>query len=246
VGGRLDDDTLGIDDAETVAVRELHDPAEHQALAALVGEVWPVGPGTSVHGSDIYTAFAHNGGYVAGAFLADELVGGAVGFLATGARLHSHVACVRPGLEHRGIGFTVKQHQRAWAREHGLSAITWTFDPLVRRNGYFNLTKLGARIVEYAACFYGVLDDGVNAGDETDRAIVEWRVEEVPSGRVACDAAESCRVATPEDIVALRRVQPSAAAAWRTRLRHELGDRIHDGWIATNMSRDGFYTLVRP
>jgi predicted GNAT superfamily acetyltransferase len=244
VGGRPDDGDHGSD---APAVRELHDPAQHQALATLVGAVWPTGHGAPVHGSDIYTAFARNGGYVSGAFLGVELVGGTVGFLATDSRLHSHLACVRPGLEHRGIGFAMKQHQRQWARKQGLVAITWTFDPLVRRNAYFNLAKLGARMLEYADCYYGVLDDAVNAGDETDRAIVEWRVDpDADVADVVLATTESCRVATPEDIVALRRADPKAAAAWRTRLRHELGDRIRDGWIATGMSRDGWYSLVRP
>jgi len=34
--------------------------------------------------------------------------------------------------------------------------IAWTYDPLIRRNAYFNLVKLGARPVEYLRNFYGV------------------------------------------------------------------------------------------
>ena len=53
------------------------------------------------------------------------------------------------------VGFALKQHQRAWALQRGLSRITWTFDPLVRRNAYFNLVKLGATAVAFHRDFYG-------------------------------------------------------------------------------------------
>jgi predicted GNAT superfamily acetyltransferase len=110
------------------------------------------------------------------AFVDGELVGGGVGFLATGARLHSHVVCVRPGLEHHGLGYAVKQHQRAWALQERLPRVVWTFDPLVRRNAYFNLQKLGARAAAYFENFYGSMTDGVNAGDESDRLLIEWEL----------------------------------------------------------------------
>ena len=42
--------------------------------------------------------------------------------------------------------------------------IAWTYDPLIRRNAYFNLVKLGARPVEYLRNFYGVMDDMINGG----------------------------------------------------------------------------------
>ena len=52
--------------------------------------------------------------------------------------------------------------------------VTWTFDPLVRRNAYFNLAKLGAAVRAYHPNFYGEMDDGINGGDESDRVLVEW------------------------------------------------------------------------
>ena len=78
----------------------------------------------------------------------------------------------------------------------------WTFDPLVRRNAYFNLHKLGARAVTYLPDFYGRMTDGINAGDTTsDRLYIQWDVaspeaiaaaagdpREVDFDRVAADA----------------------------------------------------------
>src|SRR3712207_7442617 len=65
--------------------------------------------------------------------------------------------------------FRSKLHQRAWAIARGVHEVAWTFDPLVARNAWFNLTKLGARATEYLPNFYGPMDDGINGADESDR-----------------------------------------------------------------------------
>src|SRR2546427_889660 len=57
-----------------------------------------------------------------------------------------------------------------------MDTIEWTFDPLVRRNAYSNLMKLGAEIVGFEANFYGTMHDSINASDETDRAVVRWNL----------------------------------------------------------------------
>ena len=55
--------------------------------------------------------------------------------------------------------------------------MTWTFDPLVRRNAYFNLVKLGATAVAFHQDFYGSMQDEVNAGDLSDRILIEWDLD---------------------------------------------------------------------
>ena len=80
------------------------------------------------------------------------MVGAALGFLGSddrGTYLHSYIAGVKEALRGGNVGFALKQHQRAWTLEHGLTRVTWTFDPLVRRNAYFNLVKLGATAVAF-------------------------------------------------------------------------------------------------
>jgi len=89
-----------------------------------------------------------------------------------------------PGFEDRGIGTSLKLHQRAWALDQGIDRIMWTFDPLVRRNARLNLVKLGGVGVEYLVDFYGAMDDPLNAGDASDRLLVQW---DLASARV--DAA---------------------------------------------------------
>lgn len=74
------------------------------------------------------------------------LVGGSVGFFGAplGVDLHSHMAGVSAVGRGRNVGYALKFHQRGWASERGIEQITWTFDPLVARNAYFDLGKLGA------------------------------------------------------------------------------------------------------
>jgi predicted GNAT superfamily acetyltransferase len=134
----------------------------------------------------------------------------------------------------------VKLHQRAWAADRGLAWIVWTFDPLVRRNAWFNLAVLGARVDEYLVDFYGPIEDAVNAGDETDRLLVAWAVpEEPPRAREPHQVA----VPTPEDVVALRRSDPAAAAEWRQRLRTELAGRLATGARVVGFTETGEYEV---
>jgi predicted GNAT superfamily acetyltransferase len=229
-----------------LTVRELHDPREHQSGTAILARVWPVPGGGAPNGSDLLTALSHAGGYVGGAYHGDTMVGVSFGFLARTEHgelaLHSHSTAVVPEYESRGIGFRLKQHQWNWAQERGLASVTWTFDPLLRRNAYFNLTKLGARIVGYVPNYYGALSDGVNAGDETDRAIARWSVVETAPAA----ATHTERVWIPDGVLELRRRDPAAALALRREIRATLGGLIDAGYVATAMSRDGWYTLERP
>jgi predicted GNAT superfamily acetyltransferase len=91
--------------------------------------------------------------------------------------LHSHIAGVAPWALGRSIGFALKLHQRTWALRRGVAVMEWTFDPLVRRNAYFNLVKLGALPAEYLPNFYGGMHDTINAGDESDRLLARWELD---------------------------------------------------------------------
>ena len=114
-----------------------------------------------------------------------------------GRHLHSHIVGVLSDVQSRSVGFAVKQHQRAWSVERGLEEVQWTFDPLVRRNGWFNVSKLGASVAEYYPNFYGTMNDGINAGEPSDRGLVVWRLSSQPS----VEASE--RRLTPADQDAL-------------------------------------------
>ncbi|SNS10571.1 hypothetical protein SAMN06893096_10233 [Geodermatophilus pulveris] len=142
--------------------------AARGGVQEIVSTVW--GPGQRLQ-ANLLMAMAHAGGTVAAAVRGDGPVGACVGFLGWngGVHLHSHMAAVRPGARTTGVGCALKLWQRAVCLEHGIAEIRWTFDSLVRRNAYFNLAKLGARVIDYRPDRYGEMDEIVNAGDRSDR-----------------------------------------------------------------------------
>ena len=106
----------------------------------------------------------------------DDLVGFVWGFAgwSDGPHLHSHMLATVPALQSRGVGFALKLAQRAAALDAGLDEIRWTYDPLLARNAWFNLMKLGAAGAAFLPEFYGEMTDQLNAGDRSDRFEVRW------------------------------------------------------------------------
>ena len=164
--------------AAGVVVRELETLAELEAMTALFDEIWEPDATNPSMRLDLLRAMTKAGNYATGAYDAASgaLLGACVGFFGppAHAELHSHIAGVVPAGLGRSVGFALKVHQRAWCLHRDVRVIAWTYDPLIRRNAYFNLVKLGARPVEYLRNFYGAMDDAINGGTETDRMLVHW------------------------------------------------------------------------
>jgi len=164
--------------AAGVIVRELASLAELEAMIAVFDEIWEPDSDSSSVRLDLLRALTKAGNYASGAYdvASGVLLGACVGFFGPPSRaeLHSHIAGVRPAGLGRSVGFALKAHQRAWCLRRDVRVIAWTYDPLIRRNAYFNLVKLGARPVEYLRNFYGVMGDAINGGTETDRVLVHW------------------------------------------------------------------------
>ncbi len=227
-------------------IRTLETAGDMAAIGTVFQQVW--GTSTPIVTVELLMAISHAGGYVAGAFESGNAVGASFGFLADhrGERaLHSHVTGILPGVQHGGVGRAMKNHQRAWAADRDIKWIIWTFDPLVRRNAWFNIEVLGAHITDYLPNFYGMMSDSINAHDESDRLVVAWPTSddiELPSVDAAADATH---VPTPEDIVVLRRTDPTAASEWRLRVRNELAPLLAAGNVVTGFTRDGDYLVER-
>ena len=250
-----------------VEIRVAHTPADSAAIADLFDKVWDV---KSMVSPEIMTASLHNGGYGSVVYIrvdevdylrvdkvddADEhrvVVGAAFALVGkalpgcNGPNLHSHAAGVLPEFAGMGIGELIKRHQWHWAKENGFESITWTFDPLVRRNAHFNLMKLGARVLGYHQNFYGELDDGINAGEQSDRVLVRWDVAGVvaPIGRKFIEPTpNSIVIETPADIEQLRKTDRVQSDQWRARQRAGFESAQLNGLHVVGMSSDFSYVL---
>ncbi|HEV3225427.1 MAG TPA: hypothetical protein VGZ52_01285 [Acidimicrobiales bacterium] len=247
----------------TARVDAIVDVRDFARASSLLAAIWGYPAGHAPMTPEALRALIHSGNYVAGAWMNGELVAASAGWLGLhgdDAFLHSHITGVEPAYQGGEIGLALKRHQRTWALERGLTAIEWTFDPLVRRNAYFNLAKLRAVVVGYEVDFYGAMSDSTNAGEETDRAVTRWCLDASPPPRVDADGAaivlaanddgrprveqsdaDVLRAWIPEDYLRDR----NELTGWRRAVRDTVGVAIRAGYVATEMSRDGWYTLVR-
>ncbi|MGH8777138.1 MAG: GNAT family N-acetyltransferase [Jiangellaceae bacterium] len=173
------------DDAATssgVRVRELHTAQDCRALVEVFNRIWSAPTDADLIEMGVLVALAHAGNYVTLAERDGVPVGGAVGFFGPAGRpFHSHIVGVLSPVAGRGVGRAIKLHQRAWCLDRGTTRMTWTYDPLVARNAYFNVRTLGAVPTVYHHDFYGPMSDGINAGQLTDRMVIDWNL--VRSGR---------------------------------------------------------------
>jgi predicted GNAT superfamily acetyltransferase len=175
---------------------------------------------------NLLRALAHAGGTLLGATADGRPVGVTLGFLGwrDGLHLHSHMTAVLESHRSAGVGYALKLWQRAVCLREGVAEIRWTYDPLVARNAYFNLVKLGATVVAFHVDFYGAMDDTVNAGDHSDRLEVCWRLDstrvlEALAGRPPPRTKVVRSHVIPEDYAALARADPGIARAARLAAR---------------------------
>ncbi len=122
----------------------------------------------------------HIGGLVLGAFDGNRLIGflSAIPGIRDGRPYwHSHMLAVTASHRDSGVGTQLKFAQKEYALKRGLRLIEWTFDPLVSRNAYLNIEKLGVIVRRYYPSFYG---------GESDRLIAEWWLDQ-PRPSVAGD-----------------------------------------------------------
>ena len=94
------------------------------------------------------------------------------------ARVTPAVARARRQVRRRRHVF---ERQRDLVRAVGVETMHWTFDPLVARNAHLNLTRLGARAIEYVPDMYGTnTGSPIHGALPTDRVIVAWDLSRPP------------------------------------------------------------------
>ena len=172
----------------------------------------------------------HIGGLVLGAFDGGRMVG----FLSAIPGLrerepywHSHILAVSTASRDSGIGTQLKFAQKEHALQRGIRLIEWTFDPLMSRNAYLNIEKLGVIVRRYYPSFYG---------KDRDRLVAEWWLDrQRPSLN-----GESRRVTIAAD--------PEGSQSDRVRVREEFLTHIKDDFYVAGFQRHGEtsdYVFVR-
>jgi predicted GNAT superfamily acetyltransferase len=219
-----------------------------QALAIKVFDtVWSMEIGSEIT-PNLLQAMVHSGSYLSGAFTDNKIVGAAFAFPATngGLHLHSHMTAVLPEFRDKGVGYALKMDQWNWAKKKNYSHLSWTFDPLVRRNAKLNIVKLGVDISGYHPNFYGEMPDALNAGDESDRLMVSWRTDvDVPKARELITYQENgdVLIEIPQDIVAIRFKNQSESMKWRRQVREQFMAAFEKNGKVIGFSANNEYVL---
>lgn len=219
---------------------------------------------------ELIRAFQESGNVPYGAFDGGAMVGYVLGFLAAGEgglHTHSHMLAVLPDWRSRGVGYALKLAQRAAALDVGVRVVRWTFDPLLSRNAYFNIAKLGAFADRFHRNLYGEMSDVLNRGDRSDRLVVRWDLDREPKGVAVGEGVEVLGRAGPEDsprprgvtppgslpavvripreYPSLRERDPSLARAWREAVADALQACFEFGLTATGFTGDSAYVFEK-
>jgi predicted GNAT superfamily acetyltransferase len=208
-----------------IQVRELDNLQDQDFGRNIFDITWSMDAGTEIT-PNLLQAMVHSGSYLSGAFIDNKIVGAAFAFPAIngGLHLHSHMTAVLPEFRDKGVGYALKIDQWNWAKKQNYSYLSWTFDPLVRRNAKLNIAKLRVDISAYFPNFYGDMPDALNAGDESDRLMVSWRTDiDAPKARELITKPETgdILIEIPEDIVAIRSKNQSESMKWRRQVREQ-------------------------
>ena len=161
--------------------RDLHTLDELKRVVELETIVWEYTDLQDVVPVPILAINVKRGGILIGAFDESEVM---VGFvysltvLKSARRIQwSHMLGVLEAHRNAGLGRLLKLEQRKRALEMDIKVIEWTFDPMQSMNAHFNLTKLGAVILEYEENIYGESSSSLHRGTPTDRFVAVWNLE---------------------------------------------------------------------
>jgi predicted GNAT superfamily acetyltransferase len=206
-------------------ISKLNTLNEQDTARGVFDRIWLMDAGTEIT-PNLLQAMVHSGAYLSGAFIENKIVGAAFAFPATnnGLHLHSHMTAVLDEYRDKGVGYALKIDQWNWAKKQKYSHLSWTFDPLVRRNAKLNIVKLGVDVSAYYPNFYGAMPDALNAGDESDRLMVSWSTDiDKPTARelITHLKPDDILIKIPEDIVAIRSKDQSESMKWRRQVRDQ-------------------------
>jgi predicted GNAT superfamily acetyltransferase len=226
-----------------VQLRPLPTVGDADLINDVIGATW----GGQRIDREVVRALAASGNVSWGAFDGDRLIGFVLGWAGVddeGLHVHSHMLAALPERRHRGVGYALKLAQRAQALDQGISLVRWTFDPLVARNAWLNIGKLGAVVDRFERDYYGAMTDDLNAGERSDRFMVRWELERPPGPRAVPGAATEITI--PPDLYELRERDPDAARRWRDEVAAAAEAAMGRGEVGLAFDRDRSAYLFAP
>ncbi|HMI58761.1 MAG TPA: hypothetical protein VK511_11965 [Gemmatimonadaceae bacterium] len=161
-----------------ITIRRVDTTAEYEACVRMQHAIWG-DDFTEIVPATMLKVTQHIGGVTAGAFDADgRLLGFVFGMMGAvnGRLVHwSDLLAVHPDARNQGLGRRLKLFQRQLLLPLGVETMFWTYDPLVTKNAYLNIVRLGARPTEYVVDMYGAdTHSAMQGGIGTDRFVVSW------------------------------------------------------------------------
>jgi predicted GNAT superfamily acetyltransferase len=235
--------------AEDIEIRECETLEELASCVDLQRRVFAL-PEIEISPVRHFVVTKNAGGFVLGAFSADELIGFVLSvpaFLRGEKAFYSHMTAVDAAWQGAGVGAKLKWAQRDCSLDAGVKYIKWTFEPWKARNAFFNLEKLGAIVADIQPNFYGT--DYPLIGDEkiglaSDRLFAEWHLESERVRRVAAGEDSSgcgepaARIVIPAEWAVLLSTDPERARDEQLRIRNEFQTAFGRGLVGKGFVRD--------
>lgn len=193
----------------------------------------------------------HAGGFTLGAFAGGRLIGFVLSvpaFLRGEKAFYSHMTAVAKDFQSLGVGAKLKWAQAARARAEGVRYVKWTFQPVMARNAFFNLEKLGAVVRHYEPNFYGTdyttsQNQDKKIGLDSDRLFAEWdleseKVAKLEKGEKFEETSEIVqKIEIPNDWNELVKSNPSRAVEEQNRIKAEFQTAFANELIAGGFER---------
>ena len=161
-----------------ISIRRVRSNEEYDACVRMQHAIWGE-DFTEAVPATILKVTQQIGGVTAGAFDPNgRLLGFVFGMMGSmdGELVHwSDMLAVHHDARNKGLGRRLKLYQRELLRPLGVERMFWTYDPLVAKNAFLNIVRLGARPTEYVVDMYGSdTHSALHSGLGTDRFIVAW------------------------------------------------------------------------
>jgi predicted GNAT superfamily acetyltransferase len=178
VGGTARGTTATAASGDGISIRRVRSNEEYDACVRMQYAIWGE-DFTEAVPATILKVTQQIGGVTAGAFdPSGRLLGFVFGMIGSmdGELVHwSDMLAVHPDARNKGLGRRLKLFQRELLRPLGVERMFWTYDPLVAKNAFLNIVRLGARPTEYVIDMYGSdTHSALHSGLGTDRFIVAW------------------------------------------------------------------------